>query len=92
MANDKKVYKRDAEQTEVTLVGDDMDSTPVQQTKPLPARVKPKMSFDAWWVMAQRATGLKASMKMPVYKHLKARGFLASGDFNAGLKDFGVKE
>ena len=53
----KKAHKRDSQQTEVTIIGMDMEDTPVQQAKPLPARSKPKMTFDSFWVLAQRKHG-----------------------------------
>jgi hypothetical protein len=87
----KKAYKRDAEQTEVTVIGMDDGQTSAQQA-PLPARAKPTMTFNSFWLLAQRKYNLKPSLKDPVYKHMRARGFLATGDFHAGLKDFGVKE
>lgn len=56
----------------------------------LPEPIKPKLTFEAWWVMAQRQYSLKPIMQEVLYKHFKARGFLDSGDFEAGTKDYGL--
>lgn len=56
----------------------------------LPDPIKPKLTFEAWWVMAQRKYNLKPVMQEVLFKHFKARGFLDSGDFEAGIKDYGL--
>lgn len=49
------------------------------------------MSYDAWWILAEKRLKLKPEMKEAVKKHFKARGFLDNKDFEAGIKDFGIK-
>lgn len=56
----------------------------------LPEPIKPKLTFEAWWVMAQRKYNLKPVMQEVLHNHFKARGFLDSGDFEAGIKDYGL--
>ena len=56
----------------------------------LPDPIKPKLTYDAWWVMAQQRYKLKPVMQEVLFKHFKARGFLESGDFEAGIKDYGL--
>jgi hypothetical protein len=52
---------------------------------------RPQLSFDAWWILAQRKHKLSPSIKKAVYLHFRARGFLDSKSFDEGLVDFGVK-
>ena len=59
--------------------------------KKLPARRVPKMSFDAWWMRTRTKHRFNPEMKEVIFKHFKARGFLRSGRFDDGLRDFGVK-
>ena len=51
--------------------------------------IKPKVSFDAWWLQAQQQYGLSSDLKDIVRKHFQARGFLNTGEFLKGIKDFG---
>lgn len=74
---------------EVTLVQDSSGTIDVK--KSLPPRKRPDISFDAWWVLAQKRHGFSPALKEAVYMHFRARGFLSSGDFEEGLVDFGVK-
>jgi len=57
----------------------------------LPAKILPQISFDAWWMRAQKRYGLGLDMKDVIYFHFRARGFLKSKKFDEGLKDFGIK-
>jgi len=57
----------------------------------LPERKVPQITFDSWWVTAQRRHGFNPQLKEVIYKHFKARGFLSSKRFDEGLKDFGIK-
>ena len=56
----------------------------------LPKRNQPVITFEAWWMQAQSANKLAPHMKEAVYKHFKARGFLASKRYDDGLKDWGI--
>lgn len=47
--------------------------------------------FDSWWMQAMSKFKLKADLKEPVRKHFESRGFMASGKYEDGLKDFGFK-
>ena len=58
---------------------------------PLPAPILPKMSFDTWWLLAQQRLSLRIELKEAVKKHLEARGFMKTGDFEKGLIDFGYR-
>ncbi len=72
---------------EVRILGQDE----VVQTKDvLPEPIKPKLTYEAWWVLAQRKYNLKPVMQEVLFKHFKARGFLESGDFESGISDYGL--
>lgn len=63
----------------------------VGQSDPQPANtetapIKPQLSFDAWFMQK----GLKSELKNILKKHFDARGFMASKEFDTGLKDFGI--
>jgi hypothetical protein len=47
--------------------------------------------FDQWWIIAQNKNKLNPAMKQAVKKHMQSTGHLQSGQFDAGLKHFGVK-
>jgi len=57
-----------------------------EETQP----IKRQISFDDWWTTVEYKYKLKSSMKEAVRLHFKARGFLQSGDFTNGIKDFGI--
>ena len=52
--------------------------------------VKIALTFDAWWATAQGSLRLKPEMKEVLRHHFIARGFMASKEFDKGLKDFGL--
>lgn len=62
-----------------------------EEATPLPAPVLPIMTYEAWWLITQRRLDLKAGLKDALKKHMRARGFLASGRFDDGLRDFGIE-
>jgi len=72
---------------DLQVVGAPAPRKPVEK---LPSRVQPTMSYDAWWLTTQRRLQLQSGLKDALRKHMKARGFLASGRFDDGLKDFGI--
>lgn len=72
---------------EVRILGQE-EAAPIKDKLPDP--IKPKVTYDAWWVMAQRKYNLKPVMNEVLFKHFKARGFLESGDFDAGISDYGL--
>lgn len=53
------------------------------------AKPKQKHSFDTWWLLESHKRKLPEKLKIALEIHFKARGFMDSGDFEAGLKDFG---
>ncbi|MGH7241309.1 MAG: hypothetical protein ACREGB_03370 [Candidatus Saccharimonadales bacterium] len=56
----------------------------------LPTAAKPKLSFDAWWAQAQQNYKLKPELQNTLKRHFESRGFMASQEFDKGLKDFGL--
>ena len=63
------------------------DAAPVN----VPAEpIKIDVTFDAWWSVAQGSLRLKPEMKEVLKHHFIARGFMASKEFDKGLKDFGL--
>jgi hypothetical protein len=50
-----------------------------------------KESFDQWWGTAEYRYKLNSNMKESVRKHFIARGFFDSGDWDVGIKDFGIR-
>ena len=92
MAEESKTQstkKRKLDKTkELEIVG---EVKPKKVNRKLPARRMPELTFDAWWIQAQKKTGFKNYMKEVVFKHFRARGFLKSKKFDDGLKDFGIK-
>jgi len=52
--------------------------------------VKRQISFDDWWATAEYYYKLKPELREAIKKHFEARGFLASGEFDNGIKDFGI--
>jgi hypothetical protein len=82
------VSKRHREQLkQVTIVGQEPIEVPSAQAEP----VKAKISFDQWWLQTQNMKNLRPELKTAVYKHFESRGYLDNENFDAGLKDFGVK-
>ena len=62
-----------------------------QQAQPAPAPIKRQVSFDDWWTLVAHSRKLSPGMKEAVKIHMSRTGFLKSGQFDAGLKHFGVK-
>ena len=62
-------------------------AAPAEEFKP----AKRQVSFDEWWSTAEYYFKLKPALRESVKKHFEARGFMASGDFDNGIKDFGIK-
>lgn len=57
---------------------------------PLPAP-KAKVGFDQWYAQACRKNKkLTPNLKKALMLHMEARGFMKSGDYDKGLKDFGL--
>lgn len=83
-----KRKKTPAKKQEVVIVGQESKR---EVNKKFPARNMPKMSFDAWWMRTRTKHKFNPEMKEVIWKHFKARGFLKSGRFDDGLRDFGVK-
>ena len=80
--------KRRREQLkEITIVGQVSATVVTNQAAP----VKAKISFDQWWLQVQNIKKLRPELKTAVYKHFESRGYLVNENFDAGLKDFGVK-
>lgn len=52
--------------------------------------VKARISFDDWWVTAEYRYKLKPELREAIKRHFEARGFMNSGDFDSGIKDFGI--
>lgn len=52
---------------------------------------KPDISFDQWWEQKRQELKLKDSLKIAVYKHMSARGFLDNKEYDSGLQDFGIR-
>lgn len=77
----KKEQKR-----EVLIVGQQKPTIPIE----LPDPIVPKMEYEAWWLITQRRLNLSPSLKEALKRHFKARGFLESGRYDDGLKDFGI--
>jgi hypothetical protein len=48
-------------------------------------------SFDQWWVQFATKYKVNPALKTAMALHLKARGFWASKQWNAGAQDFGYK-
>lgn len=84
----KTTSKKDNKNSEVTIVGAD-DETAQAEAQALPKRNQPVITFEAWWMQAQSAKKLAPHMKEAIYKHFKARGFLATKKYDDGLRDFG---
>lgn len=57
----------------------------------LPDAITPIMGFDQWWLLTQSRLGLAASVKEALKNHMKSRGFLSTGRYDDGLRDFGYK-
>lgn len=83
--NYRKSRQNDTE--DVVIVGESKRKV----NQKLPERQMPELSFDAWWARTQKKYKLAPEMKEVIYKHLKARGFVKNGQFDEGLKDFGIK-
>jgi len=89
---DKKPKKRGP-----TMKGKEVEIVKEVEVKPkkvapkLPERKLPKMTFDSWWMQAQKKHNFDSSLKEVVFKHFRARGFLSNGKFEEGLRDFGLK-
>ena len=58
---------------------------------PVAAPVRIELTFDAWWAMKQGTLRMAPEMKDVLRKHFVARGFMASGEFDKGLEDFGIR-
>lgn len=84
MSDTKKSKKKE----QVTLVGQPKER--VRNVK-IPKRKVAALTFNAWWLLAQKQNGFENPMKEIVYKHFKSRGFIENGKFDDGLRDFGVK-
>lgn len=78
-------HKEQAKQ--LIIVGEEPAAKPIAVVEP----VKATISFDQWWLQVQNSKNLRPELKAAIYKHFESRGFLADGNFDAGLKDFGVK-
>jgi hypothetical protein len=61
----------------------------VHQDTPASPHIKPA-NFEAWWSLTQKKKKLNPAMKKAVEIYFERKGYLASGDFEAGLKEFGV--
>lgn len=72
---------------ELTIVG--QQSAVINEELPEPAI--PRMEYDAWWLLTQRRLNLSSSLKEALRRHFRARGFLDSGKYDDGLKDFGIR-
>jgi hypothetical protein len=57
----------------------------------LPQPKQPKINFDQWWLQKQNELKLRPQLKEAFRKHLEARGFMSTGDYDKGLEDFGIK-
>lgn len=51
---------------------------------------KPQPSFDQWFNRQVAAGKAQPKLKTFVKLHFQARGFMKSGQYDAGLKDFGL--
>ena len=60
----------------------------IQNTEP---NLMGMIGFDTWWMLAEKRLKLRSDTKEAVKRHFKARGYLVSGDFEAGIKDFGIR-
>jgi len=87
------MVKKKQEEKPVLKVVDEKreEETLKAPSKGLPPRKQPVMNFDAWWTLIQRKMNLSSHMKEAIFKHFKVRGFLASKQYDEGLKDFGFK-
>ena len=78
--------KRREQKIEFTVVGAEKISAEPAIAQP----ARPAISFSAWWLQIQQAKQLKFELREALRKHFESRGFLASGEFEEGLKDFGL--
>lgn len=72
------------------LMGDIMVNIPDMEEDKAPAikaePIKRQLSFEQWWASKQ----LPAHLFEPLQTHMTKKGFVASQDFEAGLKNFGL--
>ena len=73
-----------AKKDNMIMIPKEPEATPVSTTKAQP--IKPIVTFEQWWA----AKGIPSKYKIAVKKHFEARGFMASQEFDKGLKDFGL--
>jgi hypothetical protein len=78
--------KKDARK-ELMIVGQEQPA----QSASLPEPIMPRMEYDAWWLLTQRRLNLQPTLKVALKKHFQARGFLESGRYDDGLRDFGIE-
>jgi hypothetical protein len=78
--------KRREQRQEFTVAGAEPASVESVASEP----VKPAITFSAWWLQIQQAKRLKIELREALKKHFTARGFMASGEFDKGLADFGL--
>jgi hypothetical protein len=76
-----------AKKRELTIIGGVLKPVPA----PRPEPIMPKISFQSWWLSTQSRLKLCPELREALYKHMKSRGFLDSGMFDDGLRDFGIK-
>lgn len=80
----------------VTVIGNGQVQTPAQpaqaaQSVQAPKAFKIQQSFDEWYLQKQHGKGWRPEMKEALRRHLVACGFMKTGDFDNGLKHFGIK-
>lgn len=83
----KEKRQKEKKEQVVTVVGQ-------PKVEPTLAEYKPRVvfiTFDEWWSSKRIAFGLKDSLRDALKKHFEIRGFMASGKFDDGLSDFGIK-
>lgn len=79
--------RRGAKKGELKILPLAPSDEPIAPEQPAPK--KAKISFDQWWLNIQNELGLKPQLKESVRKHFEVKGYLANGNFDEGLADFG---
>jgi hypothetical protein len=82
--------KEKFQEPEIKVVRQEPEAPKQQKAEynPPPVFIQP---FDSWWMQAMSKWKLNDALKEPVRKHFQARGFLESGKYEDGLRDFGFK-
>ena len=92
-----KMSRRGREHRQVvTVIGNGQAQAVAQpaQVSPSTQAVQPlkiQVSFDDWYLQKQHGRNWRPEMKEALRRHLTACGFMKTGDFENGLKHFGIK-